>query len=167
MFCFLQQQGFDWPFSLQSGFLIWCIQCDAQMKCTDWSNLLTPWRDALQGTLAYQCRGWWRSSGTHQSEPHWFATRHYQSWASISSWKASPKPGHGSSLCLSESAWKTCHTCVFYYGQKGKKSDKTWDICFPLEQLELLEIQRCCTLLSCQWEWKTLVIVINNHITNY
>lgn len=29
----------------------------ALMKCTDGSNLLTPWRDALQGTLAYQCRG--------------------------------------------------------------------------------------------------------------
>lgn len=84
------------------------------MKCTDCSNLLTPWRGALQGTLAYQCRGWWRSSGTHQSEPHWFATRHFLSWASISSWKASLKPDCGSSLCLSDRAWNNCHACVLY-----------------------------------------------------
>lgn len=69
-------------------------------KCTDCCNLLTPWPGALQDTLAYQCRGWWRSSGSHQSGPHWFATRHFLSWASISSWKASLKPDCGSSQYL-------------------------------------------------------------------
>lgn len=69
-------------------------------KYTDCCNLLTPWRGARQDTLAYQCREWWRSSGTHQSEPHWSATRHFPSWASISSRKASLKPDCGSSLYL-------------------------------------------------------------------
>lgn len=97
---------------LSSAFLVLCFESEVLTKCTDCSNLLTPWRGALQGTLAYQCRGWWKSSGTHQSEPHWFATRHFQSWASISSWKASLKQGHDSSLCLSGRAWKTCQNCV-------------------------------------------------------
>lgn len=80
------------------------------IKCTGCSNLLTPWQGALQGTLAYQCRGWWTSLGTHQSEPHWFGTRHFQSSASISSWKASLKPDRGSWLYLSGRAWKSCQT---------------------------------------------------------
>lgn len=77
-----------------------CCALKVTRKCTDCCNLLTPGRGALQDTLAYQCRGWWRSSGTHQSEPHWSATRHFPSWASISSWKASLKPDCGSSQYL-------------------------------------------------------------------
>lgn len=106
------QAGCDPSFS-RWGFLTLCTEGEVLIKCTGCSNLLTPWQGALQGTLAYQCRGWWTSLGTHQSEPHWFGTRHFQSSASISSWKASLKPDRGSWLYLSGRAWKSCQLVCF------------------------------------------------------
>lgn len=37
-------------------FLILCTEGEMLMKCTHCSNLLTPWRDAQQGSLVYQSR---------------------------------------------------------------------------------------------------------------